>query len=89
MRLSLVFLVVLVFLPVAALSQKRIALSFDDVPRRAGGFLTPEERSAQLIAALERAGVEQAGFSSRRAILRNPMGLVVRSALLPTLRRGT
>jgi peptidoglycan/xylan/chitin deacetylase (PgdA/CDA1 family) len=46
----------------AGAAEKRIALSFDDVPRHAGGFFTPDERAIRLIAALARAGVEQAGF---------------------------
>jgi peptidoglycan/xylan/chitin deacetylase (PgdA/CDA1 family) len=46
----------------AAAVEKRIALSFDDVPRHAGGFFTPDERAIRLIASLARAGVEQAGF---------------------------
>ena len=46
----------------AAAPQKRIALTFDDVPRDRGAFLTHEERTVKLIAALERAGVEQAAF---------------------------
>ena len=41
---------------------KRIALTFDDVPRHAGAFLTEEERTTRLIDGLERAGVEQAAF---------------------------
>lgn len=41
---------------------KRIALTFDDVPRNAGAFLTEEERTTVLIGNLERAGVEQAAF---------------------------
>ena len=41
---------------------KRIALSFDDIPRHPGGFMTPDERTAKLIAALDDAGVEQAAF---------------------------
>lgn len=41
---------------------KRIALTFDDVPRSRGPFLSPEERTERLIAALKRAGVEQAAF---------------------------
>jgi peptidoglycan/xylan/chitin deacetylase (PgdA/CDA1 family) len=46
----------------AVAAEKRIALSFDDVPRHAGGFFTPDERAIRLIASLARAGVEQAGF---------------------------
>ena len=41
---------------------KRIALTFDDIPRNAGAFLTEDERTTRLIAGLERAGVEQAAF---------------------------
>jgi peptidoglycan/xylan/chitin deacetylase (PgdA/CDA1 family) len=46
--------------PVAA--QNRIALTFDDVPRGAGAFLSVEDRAARLIAALAAARVEQAAF---------------------------
>lgn len=58
------FLVVLLLFASAmpAAAQKRIALTFDDVPRRAGAFLTPDERSGRLIAALRRARVRQAAF---------------------------
>ena len=41
---------------------KRIALTFDDVPRNAGAFLSEDERTTRLIDGLERAGVEQAAF---------------------------
>lgn len=57
-----------------AAAQKRIALSFDDVPRRAGAFFTPEERTAQLIAALEQGGVDQAGFFVTTGNLKRPDG---------------
>jgi peptidoglycan-N-acetylglucosamine deacetylase len=45
-----------------AAAQKRIALSFDDVPRNPGAFYTPAERTVALIAALSRGGVHQAAF---------------------------
>ena len=45
-----------------AAAQKRIALTFDDAPRRAGAFLVPDERTKRLIAALRRARVQQAAF---------------------------
>lgn len=45
-----------------ALAGKRIALSFDDVPRQRGAFFTPEERTQRLIAALARARVRQVVF---------------------------
>jgi len=47
-------------LPAAA--QQRIALTFDDAPRGKGAFLTPDRRTVMLIAALHRAGVDQAAF---------------------------
>ena len=60
-RLIAAFLLVLATAPAAA-QDKRIALSFDDVPRHPGGFMTPDERAITLIAGLHQAGVEQAGF---------------------------
>jgi len=48
--------------PAEVQGPKRIALSFDDVPRLPGAFMTPEERTIALIAALKKAGVEQAAF---------------------------
>lgn len=53
---------------------KRIALSFDDVPRHAGAFFTPDERAEALIGALKRAGVEQAGFFVTTGNLDKPSG---------------
>ncbi len=48
--------------PTAAQETKRIAISFDDIPRHPGGFMTPDERTVRLIAGLADAGVEQAAF---------------------------
>jgi len=45
-----------------ATAKKLIALSFDDVPRGAGAFMTTDERGAKLIAALKAAQVEQVAF---------------------------
>ncbi|MES2120543.1 MAG: polysaccharide deacetylase family protein [Pseudomonadota bacterium] len=45
-----------------AAADKRIALSFDDVPRGRGAFFTPDERTKRLIAGLRQAGVKQAAF---------------------------
>lgn len=42
--------------------SKRIALTFDDVPRKPGAFLSEDERTRRLIAALDRAGVAQAAL---------------------------
>lgn len=61
-RLVLAFLLVLATGPAAAQEAKRIAISFDDVPRHQGGFMTPDERAIALIAGLHEAGVEQAAF---------------------------
>ena len=43
-------------------TDKRIALTFDDVPRGAGAFLPVEGRAAMLRRELRRAGVRQAAF---------------------------
>jgi len=48
--------------PAAAQEARRIAISFDDIPRHPGGFMTPDERAVRLIAGLAEAGVEQAAF---------------------------
>ncbi|MEH6662716.1 MAG: polysaccharide deacetylase family protein [Parasphingorhabdus sp.] len=45
-----------------AMSDKRIAFSFDDAPRGKGAFLEPDERPKLLIEALKTAGIEQAAF---------------------------
>lgn len=42
--------------------DKRIALTFDDIPRGPGAFYTPDQRTRLLIADLHNAGVEQAAF---------------------------
>lgn len=43
-------------------AAKRIAFSFDDVPRHAGAFYTPDERSKRLLSVLNSARVKQAAF---------------------------
>ncbi|WP_156472213.1 polysaccharide deacetylase family protein [Sphingorhabdus sp. M41] len=45
-----------------AMSDKRIAFSFDDAPRGAGAFLEPDVRPGLLVEALKTAGIEQAVF---------------------------
>ena len=62
MKRLLLLLSLVLFAAVPAHAQKRIALTFDDVPRDRGAFLNHEERTVKLIAALERSGVEQAAF---------------------------
>jgi peptidoglycan/xylan/chitin deacetylase (PgdA/CDA1 family) len=41
---------------------KRIALSFDDVPRRPGAFLTPDQRTQGILSGLSAAGVKAVFF---------------------------
>lgn len=53
---------------------KRIALSFDDIPRQAGAFFTPDERTQRLIAALREAEVTQAAFFVTTGRLDKPDG---------------
>ena len=74
-RLAVAALLLLIPLstPVSA-EEKRIALSFDDVPRHAGAFFTPDERARELIAELERGGVAQAGFFVTTGNLDRPDG---------------
>lgn len=74
MRFLLLVLGLLVGLATPAAAQKRIALSFDDVPRQAGAFFTPDERARELIATLRRGGVAQAGFFVTTGNLERPDG---------------
>ncbi|NJC33406.1 peptidoglycan/xylan/chitin deacetylase (PgdA/CDA1 family) [Sphingomonas jejuensis] len=71
-RIGLLLALLLVGLQPAA--AKRIAFSFDDAPRRAGAFLTPDQRTVRLIAALQRAGVGQAVFFVNPGNLAEPFG---------------
>ncbi len=60
--------------PAYAAADKRIALSFDDVPRQRGAFFTPDQRGAKLIAELKRARVRQAVFFVTPGNLAKPDG---------------
>ncbi|MEL6530672.1 MAG: polysaccharide deacetylase family protein [Pseudomonadota bacterium] len=66
--LRAVFLALAVFALAACASiepssrTKRIALTFDDTPRMAGAFMTPDERAVRLRKALRDAQVKQAAF---------------------------
>ncbi|WP_428631903.1 polysaccharide deacetylase family protein [Sphingopyxis sp.] len=62
LRRLLLPLLILLLLPVPAAAQKMIALSFDDAPRRAGAFFTPDERTQRIIAELKEAKAPQAVF---------------------------
>jgi peptidoglycan-N-acetylglucosamine deacetylase len=57
-----------------AYAQKRIALTFDDIPRQRGAFFTPDERTTKLIAALKLAKVKQAAFFLNPGRLASPDG---------------
>jgi peptidoglycan/xylan/chitin deacetylase (PgdA/CDA1 family) len=70
--LLLILAVLAVATPAAA--QKRIALTFDDVPRSPGAFMNVEQRTERLIAALRRARVAQAGFFVNPGNLALPWG---------------
>ena len=60
--------------PAPARAEKRIAFSFDDVPRGPGAFMTVEERTPRLIAALRRSGIRQAAFFVNPGHLSRPWG---------------
>jgi peptidoglycan-N-acetylglucosamine deacetylase len=53
---------------------KRIALSFDDVPRGPGAFLTPDQRTQGILSGLAAAGVKQAVFFVTTGNLDKPEG---------------
>jgi peptidoglycan-N-acetylglucosamine deacetylase len=69
--LALLFSILLVG---SAHAQKRIALTFDDIPRQRGAFFTPDERATKLIAALKLAKVRQAAFFINPGRLATPDG---------------
>ena len=74
-RFALLLLAVLHLLAAPpAIAQKRIAFSFDDVPRRPGGFMTVEERTTRLLAVLRRSGIRQAAFFVNPGHLEQPWG---------------
>lgn len=75
MRRLFAFLAAISLFVAPAFAEKRIALTFDDVPRGRGPFLTPDERSARLIASLKRAGVKQAAFFVTPGNLAKPDGV--------------
>ncbi|MFM9851288.1 MAG: polysaccharide deacetylase family protein [Sphingomonadaceae bacterium] len=72
MRIVMVVLALLITFPASA--HKRIALTFDDVPRSAGAFFTPDDRTWRLIAALKAAKVKQAAFFLNPGRLAEPDG---------------
>jgi peptidoglycan-N-acetylglucosamine deacetylase len=58
----------------AAHADKRIALTFDDIPRHKGAFFTPDERAKRIIDALRQAKVRQAAFFVNPGNLSKPDG---------------
>ena len=62
------------FVLMPAYAQKRIALTFDDIPRMRGAFMTPDERTEKLIAVLKAAKVKQAAFFLNPCKLSGPDG---------------
>jgi peptidoglycan/xylan/chitin deacetylase (PgdA/CDA1 family) len=73
-RLLAVLFALLALAATPAHAQKRIAFSFDDVPRSPGGFMTVEQRTTRLIAALRRSGIRQAAFFINPGHLLEPYG---------------
>lgn len=73
-RLILAVLAMLALGTQPALAQKRVAITFDDIPRHAGNFMSPDERALRLIAGLDEAGVEQAAFFVTTGNLDTPDG---------------
>lgn len=71
-----------------AAAEKRIALSFDDVPRGPGTFMTPQERTDRLIAALRRAHVRQVAFFVNPGNLQQPWGAGRESQIAAYVRAG-
>jgi peptidoglycan/xylan/chitin deacetylase (PgdA/CDA1 family) len=87
---SLLFPILAALLSFAApaTAQKRIALSFDDVPRAPGSFMTPQQRTERLIAALRRARVRQAAFFINPGILQQPWGTGRETQIAAYVRAG-
>jgi peptidoglycan/xylan/chitin deacetylase (PgdA/CDA1 family) len=76
-------LLALLLLPLAAAcattaapdpAAKRIAITFDDIPRQPGAFFTADERTERLIAQLRAARVRQAAFFVNPGSLAQPHG---------------
>ncbi len=59
-------------LSASAVGQRRIALTFDDVPRDRGAFFPTGERTERLIATLRTWGVEQAAFFAVPGFIEEP-----------------
>jgi peptidoglycan/xylan/chitin deacetylase (PgdA/CDA1 family) len=84
----LAFLLAFFALIAPAQAQKRIAFSFDDVPRRPGAFMTSEQRTQRLIAALRRSGVRQAAFFVTPGHFEEPYGAGGEARIAAYVRAG-
>lgn len=73
-RRLLIIMAACLSLATPAVAQKRIALSFDDVPRAPGEFMSPQQRTERLIAALRRARVREVAFFVNPGNLQQPWG---------------
>lgn len=88
MKRLLVLLLALAAFAAPAEAQKRIAFSFDDVPRRPGAFMTSDQRTRRLIAALRRSGVRQAAFFLTPGHLEEPYGAGGEARIAAYVRAG-
>lgn len=84
----LILLAAFLALAAPAAAQKRIAFSFDDIPRTAGAFMTPQQRTERLIAALRTARVPQAAFFINPGNLQQPWGAGREGQILAYVRAG-
>jgi peptidoglycan-N-acetylglucosamine deacetylase len=73
-RLRGMLLILALVATAPAFAQKRIALTFDDIPRTRGAFFDVDERTKKLIAALKEAKVKQAAFFLNPGNLATPDG---------------
>jgi peptidoglycan-N-acetylglucosamine deacetylase len=73
-RRLLAAFIALCFAGTPVYAQKRIALTFDDIPRQQGAFLSPDDRTEKLIMALQLAKVKQAAFFLNPGRLDTPDG---------------
>lgn len=73
--LRMVLLLLSIAAATAAHADKRIALTFDDVPRARGSTFTPDQRAALLVSGLKQAKVRQAAFFVNPGNLASPDGL--------------
>ena len=55
--------------------DKRVALTFDDIPRQKGAFFTPQERTDKILAALRDSSVRQVAFFINPGRLETPDGV--------------